>query len=194
MFDFLNICLWNQTCIIIFLSIFFHTFWVSNGTFKYAPLYLGSYLQLNPHYQILQIWDKVRPADVILLHPIQIVGLFPRTDWKDWGKGTSDHLDAKFIMKPTLHCFRFIPCLHLLFEWWYLRIYHTTKHSPCILCIHFSRSLRVSNYDTNMCFCICTEARDGEERRRGSSCSERQAANLAVPIHAQYPGQESLRQ
>lgn len=39
-----------------------------------------------------------------------------------------------------------------------------------------------------------TEARDGEGRRRGGSCSEWQAADLAVPIHTQYPGQESLRQ
>ena len=55
------------------------------------------------------------------------------------------------------------------------------------------RVLKECSYDTNItCFCMYTEARDGEERRRGGSCSEREAANLAVPIHTQYPGQASL--
>ena len=39
---------------------------------------------------------------------------------------------------------------------------------------------------------VCAEARDGEGRRRGSSCSKWQTAHLAVPIDSQYPGQESL--
>ena len=38
----------------------------------------------------------------------------------------------------------------------------------------------------------CTEARDGEGRRRGSTSPEWKTTHLAVPIYPQYPGSESV--
>lgn len=38
----------------------------------------------------------------------------------------------------------------------------------------------------------CTEARDGEGRRRGSTSPEWKTTHLAVPIYPQYPGPESV--
>ncbi|KAE8721655.1 Pyruvate kinase isozyme G [Hibiscus syriacus] len=38
----------------------------------------------------------------------------------------------------------------------------------------------------------CTEARNGEGRRRGGSRSEWQATHLAIPVHSQYPGPQSV--
>lgn len=65
--------------------------------------------------------------------------------------------------------------------------------SECLCCKYVITIILLQLYSCYIwCHSQSTEARNGEGRRAGSPCSERQTANLAAPIYSQYPGQESL--